>query len=90
MSYIVPAPSPLGNEAPTLRLAVLARALSDRIILAHPVGAHLIIQAPPAAQAHLLYTDDVICDNFAGPGGSDGGRYSVGAPGYVFAFGRTT
>ena len=56
--------SPLDGHWPSLRIRVDAQVPSDRMLSLHAQGAQVIIQAPPAARAHLLYRESITCDQY--------------------------
>ena len=62
---------PLDGHWPSLRIHVNPQVPANRVILLHQQGAQVIIQAPPAARAHLLYRQTITCDQYAGGGSID-------------------
>ena len=54
--------SPLDGHWPSLRIRVDPRVPSNRMLSLHAQGAQVMIQAPPAARAHLLYRESITCD----------------------------
>jgi hypothetical protein len=56
--------SPLDGHWPSLRIRVDAQAPSNRMLSLHAQGAQVMIQAPPAARAHLLYRESISCDQY--------------------------
>jgi hypothetical protein len=56
--------SPLDGHWPSLRIRVDAQAPSKRMLSLHAQGAQVMIQAPAAARAHLLYRESITCDQY--------------------------
>lgn len=56
--------SPLDGHWPSLRIHVDAQVPSNRLLSLHAQGAQVMIQAPPAARAHLLYRESITCDQY--------------------------
>jgi hypothetical protein len=56
--------SPLDGHWPSLRIHVDAQAPSNRLLSLHAQGAQVMIQAPAAARAHLLYRESISCDQY--------------------------
>ena len=92
--------SPLDGHWPTLQLNVNSHVPADRTLSFHMQGPHAFIDAPSAAQHHLLYEYNVSCQ-IAG-GGEENGEFiwqpvqgnQVSEPGcsgtnvkWIFAFG---
>jgi hypothetical protein len=63
--------SPLDGHWPSLRIHVDAQVPSNRLLSLHAQGTQVMIQAPPAARAHLLYRELITCDQYAGGGHAD-------------------
>src|SRR6266567_1470089 len=61
-------PDPLGGHGPSLRIHVDPKVPSGRMIHLRAQGTQVMIQAPQAARAHLLYMQSITCDNYAGGG----------------------
>jgi hypothetical protein len=63
--------NPLDGHWPSLRIRVEPQVPSNRVLSLHDQGARVIIQAPPAARAHLLYRETITCDQYGGGGPTD-------------------
>jgi hypothetical protein len=64
-------PDPLNGHGPSLHIHVAPRVPSGRMISLHAQGAQgaqVMVQAPQAALAHLLYMQSITCDNYGGLG----------------------
>jgi hypothetical protein len=53
---------PLDGHWPAISIQVAPQPPADRIITLQDQGARVIVQAPPAALAHLLYRESFTCD----------------------------
>jgi len=56
--------SPLDGYWPSLRIHVDPQVPSNRMLSLHAQGTQVMIQAPPAARAHLLYRESITCDRY--------------------------
>ncbi|HEY7342976.1 MAG TPA: hypothetical protein VH591_19035 [Ktedonobacterales bacterium] len=60
--------SPLDGHWPSVSIDVDPQVPANRVILLRSQGAQVIVQAPPEAQAHLLYWESITCDKYEGGG----------------------
>ncbi len=64
----LPLVSPLDGHWPFVSIHVDPQVPPDRALSLRSQGAQVIVQAPPAAQAHLLYLESITCDGYGGGG----------------------
>lgn len=60
--------SPLDGHWPAVSIHVDPQVPADRALSLRTQGAEVIVQAPPAAQSHLLYWESISCDRYGGGG----------------------
>lgn len=60
--------SPLDGHWPSVSIDVDPQVPANRAISLRSQGAQVIVQAPPEAQAHLLYWESISCDKYEGGG----------------------
>lgn len=60
--------SPLDGHWPSVSINVDSQVPANRALSLRSQGAQVIVQAPPEAQAHLLYWESISCDKYEGGG----------------------
>jgi hypothetical protein len=58
--------SPLDGHWPSVTIQVNPQVPSNRELSLRSQGTQVIVQAPPAAQAHLVYLQSITCDQYGG------------------------
>ena len=61
-----PQASPLDGHWPSVTIHVNPQVPSNRELSLRSQGTRVIVQAPPAAQAHLVYLQSITCDQYGG------------------------
>ncbi len=64
----LPRVSPFDGHWPSVSVHVDPRVPSNRALSLRSQGAQIIVQAPTAARAHLLYLESISCDGYMGGG----------------------
>ncbi len=57
-------PNPLDGHWPSVSIQVDSHVPSNRVLTLKNQGAHVLVQAPPMAEAHLLYMQSITCDQY--------------------------
>ena len=57
---------PLAGHWPSVSMQVALKVPSNRALSLRNQGAQVIVQAPPAARAHLVYLESISCDQYGG------------------------
>jgi hypothetical protein len=59
-------PNPLDGHWPSVSIQVDSHVPSNRVLTLKNQGAQVLVQAPPTAEAHLLYMQSITCDQYWG------------------------